>query len=149
MIIHTTKNPFLVFTSNIFPIMGLRSLFIILSKAASDLVYIEPCVAIVLGFIGCKMIVESYFNIHLPVYITLTVILSMLSCGCVLSICCKGADDNDDKEENALLNEDEVKLFNIETAVRERDLNKDGNVEKTDSDHDTSSVSEDEVILQI
>jgi predicted tellurium resistance membrane protein TerC len=68
-----------------FAIMGLRSLYTILSKAASDLKYLEPAVAIVLGFIGSKMIAE-YFGFLLPTEIALGVVATLLGGGVGLSL---------------------------------------------------------------
>ena len=65
--------------------MGLRSLYTILSKAATDLKYLEPAVALVLGFIGSKMIAE-YFDFIIPTNIALLVVASVLSTGIGLSI---------------------------------------------------------------
>ena len=68
-----------------FAIMGLRSLYTILSKAATDLKYLEPAVAIVLGFIGAKMILE-YFGIIIPTEAALGVVLTCLGAGVGLSV---------------------------------------------------------------
>jgi len=80
-----TENPLVVFTSNMFAIMGLRSLYTILSKAASDLEYLEPAVAIVLGFVGAKLIGE-YFGFEVPTIASLGVVTTMLSGGVGLSL---------------------------------------------------------------
>mmetsp|Transcript_2282 Transcript_2282/g.2738 ORF Transcript_2282/g.2738 Transcript_2282/m.2738 type:complete len:447 (-) Transcript_2282:231-1571(-) len=80
-----TENPLIVFSSNMFAIMGLRSLYTILSKAAQDLEYLEPAVAVVLGFIGSKMVAE-YFGIHIPTELSLGVVLTFLSGGIGLSV---------------------------------------------------------------
>ena len=90
------KNPLIVFTSNMFAIMGLRSLYTILSKAASDLEYLEPAVAVVLGFIGGKMIAE-YFGYCVPTETSLEVVLSLLAGGIGLSLWSK--DQNNDEPE--------------------------------------------------
>jgi predicted tellurium resistance membrane protein TerC len=74
-----------VFTSNLFAIMGLRSLYTILSKAATDLKYLEPAVALVLGFIGCKMIAE-YFGYVIPTNVALLVVGSLLGTGVGASV---------------------------------------------------------------
>jgi predicted tellurium resistance membrane protein TerC len=63
-----------------FAIMGLRSMYTILSKAATDLKYLEPAVAVVLGFIGCKMIAE-FFGSEIPTAAALGVVASVLSAG--------------------------------------------------------------------
>lgn len=71
--------------------MGLRSLYTILSKAASELEYLEPAVAIVLGFIGSKMVGE-YFGLEVPTEFSLAVVASLLLGGVVLSLVTKGDD---------------------------------------------------------
>ena len=80
-----SKNPIVVFTSNMFAILGLRSLYTILSKAASELKYLEPAVAIVLGFIGTKMVGE-FLGYTVPTELSLAVVASLLSGGVVASI---------------------------------------------------------------
>jgi len=79
------QDSFIVFTSNIFAILGLRSLYTVLSKAAADLEYLEPAVAVVLGFIGSKMVAE-YFGFLVPTLVSLIVVASVLSFGIGLSI---------------------------------------------------------------
>lgn len=74
------QDSFIVFTSNMFAILGLRSLYTVLSKAATDLEYLEPAVAVVLGFIGSKMIGE-YFGYLIPTSTALIVVASLLSAG--------------------------------------------------------------------
>jgi predicted tellurium resistance membrane protein TerC len=68
-----------------FAIMGLRSLYTILSKAAQDLEYLEPAVAFVLGFIGVKLVAE-YFGIVISTELSLGVVLTFLSAGVGLSV---------------------------------------------------------------
>lgn len=68
-----------------FAIMGLRSLYTILSKAATDLKYLEPAVAVVLGFIGSKMILE-YFGYHIPTEVALSVVATLLGTGVGASV---------------------------------------------------------------
>jgi predicted tellurium resistance membrane protein TerC len=68
-----------------FAIMGLRSLYTILSKAATDLKYLEPAVAVVLGFIGGKMVAE-YLGYHIPTEVALSVVTSMLATGVGASV---------------------------------------------------------------
>lgn len=80
-----TENPIVVFTSNMFAIMGLRSLYTILSKAASDLEYLEPAVSVVLGFVGVKLVGE-FFGLEIPTQVSLGVVATMLSGGVGLSL---------------------------------------------------------------
>ncbi|KAJ1416918.1 Thioredoxin-like superfamily [Sesbania bispinosa] len=55
-----TRDPFVVFTSNLFAILGLRSLYMIISEGMSELKYLQPSIAVVLGFIGCKMVLDYF-----------------------------------------------------------------------------------------
>ena len=60
-------------------------MYTILSKAATDLKYLEPAVALVLGFIGSKMILE-YFGYVIPTAVALEFVAFLLSGGIALSI---------------------------------------------------------------
>ncbi len=80
-----------------FAIMGLRSMYTILSKAATDLKYLEPAVALVLGFIGSKMVAE-YFNYEIPTNIALGVVASLLISGVGASIWDKQQREDDQNE---------------------------------------------------
>jgi predicted tellurium resistance membrane protein TerC len=68
-----------------FAIMGLRSLYTILLKAATDLKHLEPAVTIVLGWIGAKMIAE-FFGYTIPTELALGVVLTCLGTGVGLSV---------------------------------------------------------------
>ena len=65
--------------------MGLRSLYIVLSKAAQDLEFLEPAVAVVLGFIGGKMIAE-YFGVEISTTFSLAMVSGVLGTGVGLSL---------------------------------------------------------------
>lgn len=80
------QNPLVVFSSNMFAILGLRSLYPVLSKAATDLKYLEPAVAVILAFIGGKMIAE-YFGHAVPTETALGIILGLLFIGVSASLC--------------------------------------------------------------
>lgn len=88
-----TEDPLVVFSSNMFAIMGLRSLYIILSKAASELKYLDKAVAVVLGFIGGKLIAE-YFGVNISTELSLGVVVTMLGGGVAASI----LDKNDEED---------------------------------------------------
>lgn len=66
-----------IYTSNIFAVLGLRSLFFLLRGAIGKFAYLQQGIAIVLVFIGLKMLVE-FFDIHVPIVISLLVILVCL-----------------------------------------------------------------------
>ncbi|MCK2124906.1 hypothetical protein MJ643_30560, partial [Pseudomonas sp. PNPG3] len=54
-----TRNPFLVFTANIFALMGLRQLYFLLGHMLDRLTYLQYGIAAVLGFIGVKLLVHA------------------------------------------------------------------------------------------
>jgi tellurite resistance protein TerC len=61
-----TKEPFLVFTANAFALMGLRQLYFLVGGLLDRLVYLSVGLAVVLGFIGIKLILEAMHDNHLP-----------------------------------------------------------------------------------
>jgi tellurite resistance protein TerC len=63
----------LIYSSNIFAVLGLRSLFFLLRGAATRFTYLQQGIAIVLLFIGIKMLITNW--VHLPVWISLLVIV--------------------------------------------------------------------------
>lgn len=68
-----SQDNLVIYTSNIFAVLGLRSLYFLLKGAANKFAYLQQGIAIVLIFIGLKMLV-SYFGIHIEAYISLMVI---------------------------------------------------------------------------
>lgn len=80
-----TQNKLVIYTSNIFAVLGLRSLFFLLRGAVSKFDYLQQGIAIVLVFIGLKMLIE-YFDIHLPTLISLSVIIVCLVGSIIFSI---------------------------------------------------------------
>jgi tellurite resistance protein TerC len=66
-----------IYSSNIFAILGLRSLFFLLKGAANKFDYLQQGIAVVLIFIGIKMLIE-YFNIHIDILVSLGVIVVCL-----------------------------------------------------------------------
>lgn len=59
-----TLDPFIVYTSNIFAILGLRALYFVLAGAAAIFYYINHALAVILVFVGLKMIVAKWVHIH-------------------------------------------------------------------------------------
>ena len=78
-----TRDPFIVFTSNIFAILGLRTLYFLLANAMEKFVYLKPGLAAVLAFVGVKMIVAE--AVHVPPAISLAVIAAILATSVVAS----------------------------------------------------------------
>ncbi len=84
-VLGVSKDPMIVYASNIFAIMALRSLYTVVAKAVSSFHYLKPAVALVLGFVGSKMVAE-YFHIEIGTGVSLAVICSLLGSGIVASI---------------------------------------------------------------
>ena len=92
-----SQHRLVIYTSNIFAVLGLRSLFFLLKGAVNKFAYLQQGIAIVLVFIGLKMLVE-YFDIHVPVYISLLVILVSIAASIVYSVSVDGKNKDDDIE---------------------------------------------------
>lgn len=80
-----STNRVVIYTSNIFAVLGLRSLFFLLKGAVGKFTYLQQGIAIVLVFIGLKMLAEI-FKVHVPVYISLLLILVCLITSIAYSI---------------------------------------------------------------
>jgi tellurite resistance protein TerC len=79
-----TQDPFIVYTSNICAILGLRSLYFVVARLMDRFVYLRTGLAFVLGFVGLKMIVANYFTV--PTLISLGVIVLILAITVVISV---------------------------------------------------------------
>jgi len=80
-----SQEKLVIYTSNIFAVLGLRSLFFLLKGAVNKFQYLQQGIAIVLIFIGLKMLVEI-IHIKVPIYISLIVIVICLVGSMVYSI---------------------------------------------------------------
>jgi tellurite resistance protein TerC len=80
-----TTNTFIVYTSNVFAILGLRSMYFLLAGVVEKFQYLRMGLAIVLTFIGVKMLIEA-FHIVIPVWISLVVVASVLLASVAASI---------------------------------------------------------------
>ncbi len=96
-----TQEPYLVFTANVFALMGLRQLYFLLGGLLNRLIYLSYGLAVVLGFIGVKLVLEAlaenrlpFINggehvgwaPHIPIWLSLTVILGTLLVATVASL---------------------------------------------------------------
>jgi tellurite resistance protein TerC len=79
-----TRDPFVVYSSNLFAILGLRALFFVLAGAMDRFHYLKPGVALILVFVGVKMVLGAW--VHLATGISLGVILAILTASVVLSL---------------------------------------------------------------
>jgi tellurite resistance protein TerC len=80
-----TQNKMVIYTSNIFAVLGLRSLFFLLRSAVEKFKYLKEGIAIVLIFIGAKMLI-SYFGINIHISISLLMIVLCLGGSILFSI---------------------------------------------------------------
>lgn len=83
-IIPDPEKKLLIYSSNIFAVLGLRSLFFMLKGAAAKFDYLQQGIAIVLLFIGLKMLIVKW--IHIPVWVSLMVIVTFITGSILYSI---------------------------------------------------------------
>jgi tellurite resistance protein TerC len=79
-----TEDPFLVYTSNIFAILGLRSLYFVLAGVMDKFVYLKPGLAAILVFVGAKMLLTEVYKI--PATVSLLVVVSILAVAVIASL---------------------------------------------------------------
>ncbi|MEU4363098.1 TerC family protein [Promicromonospora sp. NPDC023987] len=103
-----TKDPFIVFSTNLFALMGLRQLYFLLGGLLDRLVYLPLALSAILGFIGIKLILEAlhtnsiswinggegfHWAPEIPIWLSLTVIIVSLVVGTVASLIKSAHDD--------------------------------------------------------
>jgi tellurite resistance protein TerC len=108
-----TADPFLVFTSNVFAILGLRSLFFAVGGMMDKFRYLKFSLAFILGFVGLKMLGAHYIlellgeeHKHLMNFIMLGVILGILGCGILASMFVDAREARHGKPQSAPLEKD-------------------------------------------
>ncbi len=83
-VLAVTRDPFVVYTSNIFAILGLRSLYFLLAKMMDRFHHLKTGLAVVLAFVGVKMCIADW--VHIPVQYSLLVIAAVLAGSVVASL---------------------------------------------------------------
>jgi tellurite resistance protein TerC len=83
-VLSVTSESFIVITSNIFAIMGLRSLYFVLAGAMAKFHYLKLSLAVLLIVIGAKMIAHKW--VHVPHWASLLLIAGILAVGVIASI---------------------------------------------------------------
>ncbi len=83
-ILAVSREPFIVFSSNAFAILGLRALYFLLAGMASRFRYLNLGLGVILAFVGVKMIIAEWY--HFPTWISLLVIVAVLTVTIVLSL---------------------------------------------------------------
>ncbi|MDQ6911949.1 MAG: TerC family protein [Verrucomicrobiota bacterium] len=79
-----TQDEFIIYTSNVCAILGLRSLYFVLAHIIDRFIYLKTGLAIVLGFVGAKMIAEKF--VEVPNWISLATVVTILTVTIVLSM---------------------------------------------------------------
>nr|MBP9794066.1 DUF475 domain-containing protein [Flavobacterium sp.] len=90
-ILAITSDPFLVFSSNIFAILGLRSMYFFLANMLEKFSYLEYSLIAILSFVGIKMLAHDY--IEVPEWASLTFIAVALLVGILVSLRLGGEED--------------------------------------------------------
>jgi tellurite resistance protein TerC len=94
-----TKDPFIVFTSNIFAILGLRSMYFLLASVVKMFVYLKVGLSFVLIFVGVKMAMVDFFKV--PIVASLGIIAGILGASIGASILKSNKDEANNKDEGA------------------------------------------------
>jgi tellurite resistance protein TerC len=77
-VIGITQDPFIVYTSNVFAILGLRALFFVLQGTLEAIPGLQAGLALVLAFVAVKMLMMPDLEIHIPSLVSLGVIVGLL-----------------------------------------------------------------------
>jgi tellurite resistance protein TerC len=79
-----TRDPFIVFTSNVFAILGLRALYFVLKTMMDVFRFLKVGLGLVLVFVGAKMCAEKW--VHVPAEISLLVVVTLLGISVAASL---------------------------------------------------------------
>lgn len=100
-ILAVSREPFIVFASNAFAILGLRSLYFLLGGMQGKFRYLNVGLGVILAFVGVKMLlVGEPFEVHMPTWLSLSVIFGVLAVTVIASLVVdkrQHAEDDDDK----------------------------------------------------
>jgi tellurite resistance protein TerC len=83
-VIAVTRDPFIVYTSNVFAIMGLRSLYFLLAGLIDGLPYLKHGISAILAFVGLKMVLEPW--VHVSIAASLSFIAATLAIAAIASL---------------------------------------------------------------
>jgi tellurite resistance protein TerC len=105
-----TNDPFIILTSNVFAILGLRALYFLLADSMDRFHLLKYGLAIVLAFVGTKMLLEAW-HIEVPIWLSLSIIVVVLGATAFLSLKLPPPDEeipeeHHDHPENPSLEED-------------------------------------------
>ncbi len=93
-----TQNEFVIYTSNIFAVMGLRAMFFLLANVLDKFYLLQKGLSVVLIFIGAKMLAEI-IHLHVPIFLSFGIIIGSLTLAIVLSLIFPKDKEEDEPEE--------------------------------------------------
>lgn len=96
-----TQNEFVIYTSNIFAVMGLRAMFFLLANVLDKFYLLQKGLSVVLIFIGAKMLAEI-IDLHIPIFLSFSIIIGALVLAIVLSL----VFPKDEEPEEAMVEEE-------------------------------------------
>lgn len=85
-VIGITQDPLLIYTSVIFAILGLRALYFVLEAMRGSLVHLDKAVAVILLFIGGKLIAHAVYGTHIGPLVNVVVVMGLLTIGIMASL---------------------------------------------------------------
>jgi tellurite resistance protein TerC len=94
-VLAVSQDTFVVYTSNIMAILGLRALYFAISSIMQYFKYLNYGLAVILAYVGIKMLVAHY--IHIPSYVSLIIVFSILIVTMVLSVMIKKREPETEK----------------------------------------------------
>jgi tellurite resistance protein TerC len=97
-ILAVSREQFVVFSSNAFAILGLRSLYFCLAGMADRFRYLNVGLGVILAFVGVKMLLHAVY--HMPTWLSLTVIAATLTVAVVVSLRAEAAEGDGDPDES-------------------------------------------------
>lgn len=97
-ILGITTDPFLVFSSNIFAILGLRSLYFVLAAMLDKFSLLKYSLVIILAFVGVKMLIAEWY--HFEEWVSLSIVLGVLLLGIVASLLRKTPEKGKEEEQS-------------------------------------------------
>ncbi|HYE57761.1 MAG TPA: TerC family protein [Rhodothermales bacterium] len=83
-ILAVTQEPFLVYTSNVFAILGLRAMYFMLAGVVPKFVYLKPALSFILVWVGAKMLLVDL--LHVPMALSLAIVVTVLTIAVLASI---------------------------------------------------------------
>ncbi len=98
-----TTDPFLVFTSNVFAILGLRSLYFVLASMLDKFQYLRLSLVFILAFVATKMLLIHFYKF--PTFISLGIITGALATGVIVSLIRNKNDENNKNQPQEKINE--------------------------------------------